>query len=85
CSCSVAATIVSQGLFPCAPIRPSLAVDMNMLEFVHELSMRSAPNITAWTGTLEAFLRRRDFRLDSKDSLRRRFANAFQWYQYTMD
>ena len=57
CQCSPAALqLLSQGYFPCAPIAPTLAVDLKMLEFVRELFVRMPPNTTAWCETLEAFL-----------------------------
>ncbi|KAG6818511.1 hypothetical protein H0H93_004399, partial [Arthromyces matolae] len=81
CSCQAAVELVSQGLFPCAPLRPSLAVDLGVLDFVRELFLRSAPNNTAWCEALEAFLASRKYLLESPDSLRRRFSNAFHWYE----
>jgi hypothetical protein len=64
CTCTPAALqLLSLGLFPCAPSRPSLAVDINMLEFVGELFTNAAPNTTAWCETLETFLATRRYKL----------------------
>ncbi|KII83482.1 hypothetical protein PLICRDRAFT_119393, partial [Plicaturopsis crispa FD-325 SS-3] len=67
-------------LFPCAPSAPSLAVDLQLLEFVQNLFVRMPPNTTAWCDTLEAFLGNRGYKLTTRDSIRRRFGNALQWY-----
>ncbi|KII82649.1 hypothetical protein PLICRDRAFT_66933, partial [Plicaturopsis crispa FD-325 SS-3] len=81
CACRPAALqLLRRGLFPCAPIAPSLAVDVRMLEFVTTLFVRMPPNATAWCDTLESFLDGRGYKLDSRDSLRRRFSNALLWY-----
>jgi len=67
CSCKpLALQLLSRGLFPCAPLEPSLAVDLNMLEFVQSLFVHAAPNITAWCDTLEAFLSARNFKLTTR-------------------
>ena len=47
CGCpsrTAATQLVNRGLFPCAPLHPSLAVSMDMLEFVAELFVQQAPN-----------------------------------------
>ncbi|KAJ7657118.1 hypothetical protein B0H17DRAFT_955738, partial [Mycena rosella] len=57
CACAPAPTqLLATGLFPSAPIRPTLAVDVRVLEFAMKLFVRIAPNNTAWTSTLESFL-----------------------------
>jgi hypothetical protein len=67
CSCSsIAEVLISKGLFPCAPILPSLAVDIKMLCFYNELSMRSAPNNTAWCDALESHLEFSKFKFKTK-------------------
>ncbi|KAG1764398.1 hypothetical protein EV702DRAFT_1182598 [Suillus placidus] len=68
-------------LFPCAPLAPSLAVDLRLLEFVRLLFLRQSPNQTAWCDALETFLDGMKYKLRLKNSLRRRFSNAFHWYQ----
>lgn len=67
CSCKeLALQLLSQGFFPCAPIYPTLAVDLQMLDFVRELFVNAAPNITAWCETLEGFLSARKFKLTTR-------------------
>jgi len=58
--------LLSMGLFPCAPLLPSLAVDMQMLEFAQGLFRNAAPNTTAWCETLEEFLGSRNFKLQTR-------------------
>jgi hypothetical protein len=97
CQCGPAALqLLSRGFFPCAPIAPTLAINIKMLEFVRDLFVRMPPNKTAWCDTLEAFLGKRAYKLTTRvcyfiltylftndaiqDTLRRRFSNALQWY-----
>ncbi|THV01542.1 hypothetical protein K435DRAFT_655068 [Dendrothele bispora CBS 962.96] len=82
---SVAVQLVRNGLFPCAPFRPSLAVDMRVLDFVRRLFLRIAPNHTAWCGALEEYLRAQGYRMQGTDPLRRRFANALMWFNSLHD
>ncbi|KDR70633.1 hypothetical protein GALMADRAFT_144532 [Galerina marginata CBS 339.88] len=56
-----------------------------MLEFVRKLSQNAAPNTTAWCETLESFLSERQFKLTTRDTLRKRFSNALQWYATLQD
>ncbi|THU85905.1 hypothetical protein K435DRAFT_684691 [Dendrothele bispora CBS 962.96] len=72
--------LIGSGLFPCAPVYPSLAVDIRMLDFVTRLFLRISPNHTAWCGAVEDFLRCQGYRLEGKDPLRRRFGNTLQWF-----
>ncbi|KAK7433847.1 hypothetical protein VKT23_020516 [Stygiomarasmius scandens] len=72
--------LVQNGLFPCAPKQPTLAVDVRMLDFVSRLFLRVSPNHTAWCSAVEDFLRGQGYRLQGKDPLRRRFGNALQWF-----
>ncbi|THV02106.1 hypothetical protein K435DRAFT_853082 [Dendrothele bispora CBS 962.96] len=76
----VAVQLVRSGLFPCAPFRPSLAVDIRMLDFVARLFLRVSPNHTAWCHTLEDYLGSQGYRIHGTDPLRRRFANALTWF-----
>jgi hypothetical protein len=62
-----------QGLFPCAPTAPSLAVDLQLLQFVRDLFVRMPPNNTALTETIEAFLDGRGYKLTTRVSLRSSF------------
>ncbi|KAF8836311.1 hypothetical protein BDN67DRAFT_911446, partial [Paxillus ammoniavirescens] len=46
CSCSTAACqFIMMGLFPCAPVMPSLVVDLRVLQFVKTLFMWQTPNM----------------------------------------
>lgn len=67
CTCKQAALVLlSLGLFPCAPTYPTLAVDLNLLDFVQQLFVNSSPNVTAWCETLEGFLSARKFKLTTR-------------------
>ncbi|THU88323.1 hypothetical protein K435DRAFT_580048, partial [Dendrothele bispora CBS 962.96] len=76
----VAVTLLRSGLFPCAPFRPTLAVDVRMLDFVTRLFLRISPNHTAWCNTLGDFLGAQGYHLHGSDPLRRRFASSLMWY-----
>ncbi|KAJ3717384.1 hypothetical protein C8R42DRAFT_586975 [Lentinula raphanica] len=81
CPCRPAAVqLVEHGLFPCAPLQPSLAVEMPVLEFVGRLFLRISPNTTALADTIQAFLGAQGYNMRGEDPLRRRFGNALQWY-----
>ncbi|KAJ7223017.1 hypothetical protein GGX14DRAFT_352247 [Mycena pura] len=81
CDCSLAPIILLRaGLFPCTPQLPTLAVDVELLEFVTELFLNLPPNNRALCETLEVFLAARRYKLATRDSLRVRFRNAVQWY-----
>ncbi len=57
CKCHTAGVqLVKMGYFPCAPIHPTLAFDMNFLEFVTIALHNMVPNMTGWSGTLQYFL-----------------------------
>lgn len=49
------------GFFPCAPLRPTLAVNINLLQFVSFGFLNMAPNVTGWAKTIEEFLRVRGY------------------------
>jgi len=67
CTCTEpAGQLMARGLFPCAPSLPSLAVDLQMLDFAQSLFMNAAPNTTAWCETLEGFLSSRRFKLKTR-------------------
>jgi hypothetical protein len=67
CDCSPAPTqLISRGFFPCAPIVPTLAVDIEMLQFLGDLFVRIPPNNTAWTETLEAVWARSQYKLETR-------------------
>ena len=54
------------GYFPCAPIRPTLTVDINLLEPVTIGSHHMAPNVNGWSSTLQNFLSVRGYLLGEK-------------------
>ncbi|KAG2087443.1 uncharacterized protein F5147DRAFT_748525 [Suillus discolor] len=82
CPCSPALLqLLRCGFFPCAPVAPSLAVDLRLLEFVHLLFLRQSPNQMTWCDALETFLDGMKYKLRLKNSLQRRFSNVFHWYQ----
>lgn len=67
CKCQPPALqLLRLGLFPCAPLEPSLAVDLTMLELVGEYFVHAAPNTTAWCDTLESFLGARKYKLTTR-------------------
>ncbi|KAJ6457865.1 hypothetical protein DFH09DRAFT_1255416 [Mycena vulgaris] len=67
CKCASAPLqLLECGLFPCAPTRPTLAVNARLLEFTMKLYVRIAPNKTAWTATLDDFLGGLGFKLANK-------------------
>ena len=67
CDCSPApATLLRAGLFPCTPQLPSLAVDVELLEFVTVLFLNLPPNNRALCETLEVFLAARRYKLATK-------------------
>ncbi|KAG1882127.1 hypothetical protein F4604DRAFT_1577604, partial [Suillus subluteus] len=57
CNCFLAPLqLIKHGLFAYAPVAPSLAVDIHVLELVKNLFVRMTPNSTAWCEALEIFL-----------------------------
>ncbi|KAJ3474207.1 hypothetical protein NLI96_g12591 [Meripilus lineatus] len=86
CPCAPAAhQLMQRALFPCAPVFPTLAVDLSLLKFVKSLFLRLPPNMTGWCEALEEFLESRGYRLGTQlslyqEGLRRRFSNALRWY-----
>ncbi|KAJ7318852.1 hypothetical protein DFH08DRAFT_628343, partial [Mycena albidolilacea] len=81
CECRLAAvSLVCSGAFPCAPLQPSLAVDLRVLEFAFKLFLNIAPNHTAFSTTLETVLSTMGYQLNHQNTLRRRFGNALTWY-----
>ncbi|KAJ7847125.1 hypothetical protein B0H14DRAFT_2357295, partial [Mycena olivaceomarginata] len=83
CKCTTAAVQLMQlGAFGCAPLCPSLAVDLRVLEFARNLFLQISPNNTAITLTLERVLENMGYQLEHQHSLRRRFGNALTWYTH---
>lgn len=67
CRCRLAAKqLVQQGLFPCAPLYPTLAVDMCVLQLVSGLFLRISPNNTTVSGTVEEFLQARGYQMQGE-------------------
>lgn len=65
CHCTPAPlALLRRGFFGCAPVHPSIAVDMKMLDLVTRLFLNMAPNTTAWCETLDSFLREQGFKLE---------------------
>lgn len=65
CNCAPAAVqLMAAGAFPCAPLHPTLAVDLRLLEFALNLFVQIAPNNTAFTLALERTLGSLGFQLD---------------------
>jgi hypothetical protein len=69
CTCAPAPLqLLARGYFACTPIAPSLAVDLQLLEFVKTLFVYITPNTTAWCETLKVFLAGRGCQLTTKVS-----------------
>ncbi|KAL1758364.1 hypothetical protein FB107DRAFT_192597, partial [Schizophyllum commune] len=77
-----AVQLVEIGLFPCAPYRPNLAVDINILDFVRILFVNISPNVRAWCKASEEFLLSRHQKLNYSDNMRKRFGAALLWYTH---
>ena len=57
CECRpVPVVLMKLGLFGCAPVRPSLAVDIQVLQFCRQTFLRLPPNVTGWCEAVESFL-----------------------------
>ncbi|KAJ7732483.1 hypothetical protein DFH07DRAFT_968415 [Mycena maculata] len=70
CPCHPAAVqLIKAGAFSCAPVSPSLAVDLRVLEFTGSLFVQIAPNNTAFVFALETVLANMGFQLNHKNSL----------------
>jgi hypothetical protein len=59
---------MQRGLFPCSPLAPTLAVDLQVLEFVTCLFVHIPPNNTGWCKTVEEFLDSQGYKLTTKVS-----------------
>ncbi|KAF8172859.1 hypothetical protein K438DRAFT_1611643, partial [Mycena galopus ATCC 62051] len=83
CKCApVSVQLMRMGAFGCSPVKPSLAVDLRILEFTLSLFLQISPNNTAITVVLERILGNMGFQLDHEHSLRRRFGNCLMWYTH---
>ncbi|KAF9506000.1 hypothetical protein BS47DRAFT_1305850 [Hydnum rufescens UP504] len=61
-------SLSSAGFFPCAPLFPTLAVSLDMLEFVASLFLHTAPNERAWAATLVEYLKAHGYEFATGDS-----------------
>ncbi|KAG6823054.1 hypothetical protein H0H92_011572 [Tricholoma furcatifolium] len=77
--------LLEAGYFACAPLHPSLAVSLKVLEFVSELFLHMAPNNTAWCKAMERYLDKMGYKLTSEGSLCKRFSNTLVWYNSLKD
>lgn len=67
CECQPAASnLITHGFFPCAPVRPTMAFSIDLLEFITLQSRNGTPNITSWAESLEEFWKERDYILTSE-------------------
>lgn len=60
--------LIECGFFPCSPIRPSIAADIDLLDFIVIASLQLVPNVTAWAEILETFWIHQGFQLLPKVS-----------------
>ncbi|CAK5277257.1 unnamed protein product [Mycena citricolor] len=72
--------LVARGFFPSSPVEPHLGVDMRVLDFAQDLFLNQAPNNRALTKTIEQCLDRLGYKLPNRESLRRQFGNALEYY-----
>ncbi|KAI5997125.1 hypothetical protein EDD15DRAFT_2387050 [Pisolithus albus] len=71
CPCRPAPVCLMQhGLFASSPVAPTLAVDLQVQEFLKKLFVCLTPNTTAWCEALESFLDGQGYKLH----------NAYHWY-----
>ncbi|KAG1765262.1 hypothetical protein EV702DRAFT_981646, partial [Suillus placidus] len=69
CTCAPAPLqLLACGYFSCAPIAPSLTVDLQLLELVKTLFVHITPDMTAWCETLKVFLAGCGYQLTTKVS-----------------
>ncbi|KIJ32566.1 hypothetical protein M422DRAFT_213744, partial [Sphaerobolus stellatus SS14] len=86
CLCHPASeTLIKMGLFGCAPIEPSMAFDVNLLDLISTNMTFLAPNVGGWSITLETFWRERGYSLGQRERVRRRFSNALHWYTVLLE
>ncbi|KAL4061842.1 hypothetical protein J3A83DRAFT_4365119 [Scleroderma citrinum] len=79
CSCITAVQqLLQMGYFPCAPLAPTLAVSLKLLNLVKHLFVHIPPNISAWCEALQSYLGSMGYSVDSK--VRLLFSNAYHWH-----
>ncbi|KIJ42716.1 hypothetical protein M422DRAFT_104824, partial [Sphaerobolus stellatus SS14] len=56
CKCKLAyIQLMHLDLIGCAPLQPSVAFDLNLLDLISTTMFNIAPNITGWLASLEWF------------------------------
>ncbi|KAF9509134.1 hypothetical protein BS47DRAFT_1256100, partial [Hydnum rufescens UP504] len=83
--CPTSLQLLERGLFPSAPVRPTLTVDLDQLDLVSTLFMVGAPNVMNWAETLTSCLARKGYVLGGQDVLRRHYGQALQYYRVMID
>ncbi len=73
--------LLELGLFPCAPVRPGLAVSLVMLEWACTLFLHMASNVQAWADTVEIMLKHQGYSFRKSHSFHHCFNNALIHYQ----
>lgn len=69
CRCKpVPDQLLAEGLFPCAPTAPTLAVDLKLLEFARLQFLTMVPNLTGWCEAMELHLKGLSFKFVAKVS-----------------
>ncbi|KAF9509189.1 hypothetical protein BS47DRAFT_1301796 [Hydnum rufescens UP504] len=82
CKCRPALVqLVQCGFFPCSLVHPTLAVSLDMLEFIAKLFLHIAPNERGWAATLVKYLKAHRYHFMTADSFHHHFANALAHYQ----
>src|SRR5258707_13349103 len=79
--CPATIQLLELGLFPCAPVRPGLAVSLVMLEWACTLFLHMVSNMQAWADTVEIMLKRQGYSFRKSHSFHHRFNNALVHYQ----
>ncbi|KAF9506035.1 hypothetical protein BS47DRAFT_1254742, partial [Hydnum rufescens UP504] len=70
CECQpLALALMNAGMFPSSPIQPHFAFDLNHLLWASALFLYGAPNISAWSGALTAYLTQKGFDVPSEARL----------------
>lgn len=78
CDCRPApAQLIKLGLFACAPVAPTLAVDIEVLQFCRRTFVHLPPNVTGWCEATEGFLDLKGIEFTAKVSTRNVVLLAF--------
>src|SRR5260370_15867163 len=73
--------LLELGLFPCAPVRPGLAVSLVMLEWLCTLFLHMASNVQACADTVEIMLKPQAYPFRKSHSFCHHFNNVLIHYQ----